>query len=218
MSDIFISYSKKDKDYANQLAGKLRLLGFDIWIDNRIESGEDWWRTIVRAIRSAKAFIVIMSGNSDASEWVQREVTLADKQGIPAFPILLSGDFDASENWAIYVRTQYIDVRGGNLPPNEFYQRLKQYLSVNTETDVPIPFIRNESQMKLHEAIALIINENGNAWTHAQKIRDEINQRGLYVKKDGTKVELNQIHARTKNYTAMFDKDGSMIRLKNPTN
>lgn len=129
MSHIFISYSKKDRDYARKLADHLLSLGFDIWIDDQIDYGDDWWRTIVRAIRGAKAFIVIMTNDSDASEWVQREVTLADKSKIPAFPVWLSGDVDVSENWAIYVRTQYADVRHGGLPKEDFYNRLGKVAS-----------------------------------------------------------------------------------------
>ncbi len=127
MSYVFISYSKKDRDYARRLADRLIERGFDVWIDDRIDYGDDWWRTIVRAIRGAKAFIAIMTDESDASEWVQREVTLADRERIPAFPLWLDGDFHASENWAIYVRTQYADVRGGALPNDDFYDRLARH-------------------------------------------------------------------------------------------
>lgn len=76
MAHVFISYSKKNRDYARKLADHLLELGFDVWIDDRIDYGDDWWRTIVRAIRNAKAFIVIMTDESDRSVWVQREVTL----------------------------------------------------------------------------------------------------------------------------------------------
>jgi hypothetical protein len=41
-----------------------------------------------------------------------------------------------------------------------------------------------------------------------------VNQRQLYRKRDGSPVESNQIHARTKNYTALFEKDGPRIRLR----
>jgi formylglycine-generating enzyme required for sulfatase activity len=126
MSHIFISYSKHNQPYARKLADHLLSQGFDVWIDDQIDYGDDWWRTIVRAIRGAKAFIVIMTDESDASDWVQREVTLADKSKIAAFPLWLSGDVDASENWAIYVRTQYADVRGEKLPGDDFTRRLEK--------------------------------------------------------------------------------------------
>jgi len=41
-----------------------------------------------------------------------------------------------------------------------------------------------------------------------------INDRGLYRTRDGSPVEVNQVHARTSNYQELFDKDGPLIRLK----
>jgi|GEM_PF-1223040 len=127
MSHIFISYSTRNATYANKLADKLRNEGFDVWIDNtKLRSSEDWWRSIVLAIWDCAAFIVILSPESDKSKWVQREITLADQRNKPTFPMLLDGDIN-TPNWAIFVRTQFIDVRGGKLPEDSFYQKLEQH-------------------------------------------------------------------------------------------
>ena len=45
----------------------------------------------------------------------------------------------------------------------------------------------------------------------------DIYRRALYRKRDGSPVEVNQVHARTSNYTALFEKDGAKIRLKEGT-
>lgn len=126
MSHIFISYSKKDRDYARKLADRLLAEGFSVWIDDRIDYGEDWWRTIVTAIKDCAAFVVIMSQNSDDSRWVQREVTIADELRKPTFPLLLAGNLLDSKHWSIYVRTQYKDVRDGQMPDADFYHDLAQ--------------------------------------------------------------------------------------------
>src|SRR5262245_38419136 len=117
---VFISYSKKDRVYARGVADQLLALGFEVWIDDRIDFGDEWWGKIVEAIRSAKAFIVIMTDDASVSDWVKREVLLAAKNHIPSFPLWLSGDFDTSVIWSIYVGTQYADVRDGNMPPEGF--------------------------------------------------------------------------------------------------
>jgi hypothetical protein len=39
---IFISYSKKDRDFAWKLAEDLEKRGFKIWIDRAISGGEEW--------------------------------------------------------------------------------------------------------------------------------------------------------------------------------
>ena len=73
---------------------------------------------------------------------------------------------------------------------------------------------RTESTyMTLHEAIAIILREQGNRWMTARELADCVNDHGLYHKKDGSPVETNQIHARTKNYDRMFEKHDSKIRL-----
>ena len=48
----------------------------------------------------------------------------------------------------------------------------------------------------------------------ARDLADEVNGLGLYHKRDGTLVETNQIHTRTNNYRQLFEKDGSLIRLR----
>jgi hypothetical protein len=127
MSHIFISYSTKNADYAERLAEKLREEGFDVWIDQRrLQTSRDWWRSIVLAIWDCAAFVVILTPESDASEWVQREITLADQRKKTIFPLLLDGDTN-TPNWAFFVRTQYADVRSGRLPAPEFYDNLGQY-------------------------------------------------------------------------------------------
>jgi HB1, ASXL, restriction endonuclease HTH domain len=70
--------------------------------------------------------------------------------------------------------------------------------------------------LTLHQAIAQVLSDHGNEWMTARELADEVNERGLYHKRDGSAVELNQIHARTKNYASLFEKAGPRIRLRAP--
>jgi hypothetical protein len=67
----------------------------------------------------------------------------------------------------------------------------------------------------LHEALAQVLGEHGNEWMTARELADAVNRQGLYSKRDNSPVEANQVHARTKNYDKLFEKDGSRIRLRN---
>lgn len=69
-------------------------------------------------------------------------------------------------------------------------------------------------RLTLHEAIKQVLEENGNHWMSVRELADEINRRGLYAKKDGTPIEPSQIHARTKNYEPLFEKNGPEVRLR----
>jgi hypothetical protein len=124
MPHVFISYSKKNHDYANRLANFLMEQGFDIWIDDRsISYGDEWWNVIVNAIMECAAHVLIMTPESQNSKWVRRELNLADHLDKPLFPLLLEG-----ENWPIFVGTQYADLRDGSLPELDFCDRLSRFV------------------------------------------------------------------------------------------
>ncbi|MCU0513165.1 MAG: toll/interleukin-1 receptor domain-containing protein [Anaerolineae bacterium] len=127
MAHVFISYSRQNGDYARNLADRLIAEGFDVWIDDRINYGENWWRVIVKAIRDCAAFLPVMSPAADESRWVQREVSVADELHKPAFPLLLAGKLIEFDHFLIYISTQYIDVSDGLLPGEALYSRLAQY-------------------------------------------------------------------------------------------
>jgi TolB-like protein len=81
MSDIFISYSRKDSEQALQLAERLRASGIDVWIDQRgIEAATSWSKEIVHAIDGCKAFIVLLSA---------KELGIASEAEKPLVPVAL---------------------------------------------------------------------------------------------------------------------------------
>jgi hypothetical protein len=68
-------------------------------------------------------------------------------------------------------------------------------------------------RLTLHEAMELVLQENGNEWMTVRELADAINERRLYEKRDGSLVDPSQIHARANKYQAMFEKDGRRLRL-----
>ena len=122
MSHVFISYSKKNKKYARKLADHLIASGFDVWIDDRIDYGENWERVIFQAIDACNVFVVIMTPESYESDWVLRECQYADRRKKPQYPLLLEG-----EGFPRYVTTQYADVTDASMPPEEFLGELAEH-------------------------------------------------------------------------------------------
>lgn len=128
MSHIFISYSKQNLEYARKLSAHLRALGFDVWIDEVIEPGDDWWRNIRKAIRECAAFVLIMTPEAEESHWVSLELVHALEYKKPIFPLLLDGSpnlFD-SDVWSKIATIQFTDIRGSSLPPGAFSARLTE--------------------------------------------------------------------------------------------
>ncbi|MDZ4770774.1 MAG: TIR domain-containing protein [Chloroflexota bacterium] len=109
MEHVFISYSKQNIDFARSLRRQLEAAGFPVWMDETaLVPSERWWRRIEENIRSCEAFFVVMSVESESSDWVERELLLAERLRKPIFPVLLSG-----EPWSRLANIQYVPMTEG---------------------------------------------------------------------------------------------------------
>jgi adenylate cyclase len=79
MSDVFISYARENADTARRFASGFEAAGFSVWWDDALRSGEAFDESIERALREAKAVVVLWSTSSVASRWVRAEATQADR-------------------------------------------------------------------------------------------------------------------------------------------
>ena len=64
-----------------------------------------------------------MSKNAAESQWVERERIHAERRRKPFFPLLLSGD-----GWFSLGNIQFVDVRGGKLPPRDYYEDIAKFV------------------------------------------------------------------------------------------
>ena len=77
--DIFISYSREERQAARHFAECFAQEGFAVWWDAALRSGETFDEVIERELRAARAVVVLWSPRSVASRWVRAEATLADR-------------------------------------------------------------------------------------------------------------------------------------------
>jgi TIR domain len=80
MSDIFISYSSKDRPWVERFAKTLETHGWSVWWDRNIPTGGSFNAVIRQELSAAKCAIVVWSEQSVNSEWVQAEAAEAKKQ------------------------------------------------------------------------------------------------------------------------------------------
>lgn len=75
---IFISYSRKDKEFVQRLAGDLDRAGYDTWWDvGDLRGGQAWAIEIEKHVRACPVFLVVLSPDSKNSDWVSKETLLA---------------------------------------------------------------------------------------------------------------------------------------------
>lgn len=81
MPEVFISYSRKDREIAEALGNSLKNRGFDVWWDAEILGGVDFRKAIRSELEVAKAVIVIWSTDSVNSRFVVDEADYAAATG-----------------------------------------------------------------------------------------------------------------------------------------
>lgn len=81
MADVFISYKREDRHVIERLAGALQLLGFDVWWDFELLSGENFRAAIRAVMDQCKAAVVVWSKASTESSFVLDEASYVMRLG-----------------------------------------------------------------------------------------------------------------------------------------
>lgn len=90
MSDVFISYSRKDIAFARMLHKALQDSGLETWIDwQDIPPSADWLEEVYDAIEGADSFVFIISPAAVKSEICEKEIAHAAKNNKRLIPIVI---------------------------------------------------------------------------------------------------------------------------------
>lgn len=126
MTQVFISYSRKDLTFVEQLASDLKMAGFEVWYDfSRLRGGERWISEIQKAIKNSQCVIVVLSPDSVGSVWVEREFLLSSNLKRKIIPLL----YRECELPLNYLDLNYIDVQGDNYQRN--FDKILEVLNVD---------------------------------------------------------------------------------------
>ncbi len=99
--DVFISYEKNDKVFADELCVELESSGVKCWIAPRDVSG-NYPTSIIRAIKSSRVLLLVLSSNANKSDFVAKEVERAVSNQIPLCTIRTE-DVQPSEELELFV-------------------------------------------------------------------------------------------------------------------
>jgi formylglycine-generating enzyme required for sulfatase activity len=94
MRTVFISYSSKDRDFAERLAADLKASGAGVWFDQwEIKVGDSITQKINDGIHDNDYLAVVLSPDSVASPWVRKELNAAmmkelNRRSVFVLPIL----------------------------------------------------------------------------------------------------------------------------------
>ncbi|PON13818.1 hypothetical protein C2W62_32345 [Candidatus Entotheonella serta] len=78
MARIFLCHANEDKPQVEALYDRLRMLGFEPWMDKRdLIPGQNWQREIPLVLKSSALVLVCLSQNIGRPGYLQREFKLA---------------------------------------------------------------------------------------------------------------------------------------------
>ena len=111
---VFVSYATADRKQALSVCKAIEQRRAKCWISMRdVRPGENYQEEIVRAIRSARAMVLVFSGAANNSDEIKKELSLASRHHIPVMALRLE-DIEPSDAFAYELSTrQWIDAFDG---------------------------------------------------------------------------------------------------------
>ena len=143
MTQVFISYSRRDIRFVEKLAKDVEGKGYDVWFDlTDLEGGDRWAQGIQDGIKESEYFVIVVSTNSIKSEWVEKEFLYASNQGLKIIPILFDDCEADIPIWLLNI--QYIDMR-----VKRYYQKNLMKIIAAFDDEDPPPQLTKESKVDM---------------------------------------------------------------------
>jgi|GEM_PF-5721942 len=127
MARIFISYSRRDKQFVDTLFANLESFygAGSVWYDKDILGGEDFWKRICAEIDNANVFLYLLSPDSIQSRWCNAEFDEADRLNKFIIPIIVR------DNTPIIKKVAHLNVLDMSAGANDEAMLTKLYQSIS---------------------------------------------------------------------------------------
>jgi hypothetical protein len=175
---VFVSYSRRNRDFAKALYTKLEGMGFDLWQDvhDIPADSHDWWQSIKTAIDNCHTVILLMSLHALKSSVVSDEWFYARQEGKRVIPVVADDIWEHPEvkdgsvaipNWM--QRRNWMDFRAGQPDAENAWANLIDTLNshyeakhfINMVPQLPPNFVRRAEEIE--EAVRALVKDNQDA-------------------------------------------------------
>ncbi len=110
--DIFISYSRRDRAFVEQLCQALKQQQVEVWVDwERIPVAAPWREKLSEGIRDADSLLFVMSVNSVASDYCRDEIQQAESYKKRIISAVLDHNYDRSQVHQAAKERNWIDLK-----------------------------------------------------------------------------------------------------------
>jgi TIR domain len=154
VSHVFLSYARRDQEFADRLVTALEGRGVNVWVDRQdIPGSAAWEAAIGEAVSVSSAVLVVLSPASVTSEYVPKELSLAEKYDRPIVPILYESWEGAADAAAVkrvefqLAGLQYVDFAHQPFEPGlTALLRCLPATPAGVGTDRPTPAVEPRAQ------------------------------------------------------------------------
>lgn len=130
---VFVSYSRRDKDFVRKLHESLVAKGFDVWVDwEGIPLGTDWWQEIVDGIQRCDNFVFVISPDSVASKVCADEIQTAIDSNKRLVPVL----YREEKGMVAQIRAELQAINFTFMRTDEEFKNLLPELVATLQTDL----------------------------------------------------------------------------------
>jgi len=111
---VFVSYATDNRTKALKVCEALERHGVRCWISCRdVPPGQNYQEAIVRALRDARAVVLVFSGAANTSDEIKKELSLASRYHVPVMALRIE-DVEPSDAFAYELSTrQWVDAFTG---------------------------------------------------------------------------------------------------------
>jgi WD40 repeat protein len=139
-ANVFISYSRRNKEFVQELHGALEATKREVWVDwENIPVAVDWWQEIQLGIELADTFVFVLSPDSVASKVCSQEIEEALKHNKRLVPVVCQ-DVQPDEVHPELARLNWIFLRS----QDNFQQGFKNLLDA---LDQDLDYVRTHTRI-----------------------------------------------------------------------
>ncbi|MGD1941991.1 MAG: toll/interleukin-1 receptor domain-containing protein [Leptolyngbyaceae cyanobacterium] len=139
-ANVFISYSRRNKEFVQELHGALDATGREVWVDwENIPVAVDWWQEIQLGIELADTFVFVLSPDSVASEVCGQEIEAALQHNKRLVPVVFE-DVQPDQVHPELARLNWIFLR----PQDDFQAGFKNLLEA---LDQDLDYVRTHTRI-----------------------------------------------------------------------
>ena len=170
--NVFVSYATADRKDALSVCDAIERRGAQCWISTRdVPPGENYQEAIVRALREARAMVLVFSEAANNSDEIKKELSLASRYHVPVMALRIE-DVEPSDAFAYELSTrQWVDAfEGWDRSIDSLMQRIGQTGGpVAAAPSASTPHHRRakvtpKRNILIASAIALLVLLAGGAW------------------------------------------------------